>query len=190
MAGYRDEPSTARMAGLLPPRGPLADGLLDEVYAMREQLICYMTRFTHDREQAEDLVQEGYARLLVEVGAGRVPSSPRAWLYRVCKNLLISTSRRRAVAARATNGLRLESSPSAEDHVLLHETEDELLLQLRQFCWVDRTSLLMAAQGYSRADIARVVGCSTSAVRTRICRARLRLRIQLDAARMTSLADR
>jgi RNA polymerase sigma-70 factor, ECF subfamily len=153
---------------------------VDEAYnGLRPQLVCYLMKLTHDREQAEDFVQESYARLLFETSAGRPPRNARAWLYQVARNLVVSDRRRLSVATRAGGRLRGDCSPSAEDHALLHEAEEELLTQLTQFGWVDRTALLMVAHGYSCADIARAVGRSESAVRTRICRARLRLRMRM-----------
>jgi RNA polymerase sigma-70 factor, ECF subfamily len=145
--------------------------------AEREQLIGCIANLTHDRELAEDLVQESYARLVSEMKAGRHPGNPGAWLYRVARNLFISGCRRQIVAARAAPSLRTEYSPSAEEYAVLHEAEQELSSELRRLCWVDRTSVLMAAEGYTRADIAQVVGYSEAAVRTRICRARRRLRM-------------
>jgi RNA polymerase sigma-70 factor, ECF subfamily len=148
-------------------------------YVEREQFSNYIAKLTRDRELAEDLVQESYARLVSEIKAGRPPGNPRAWLYRVARNLAISGCRRQFVAARAAPKLRAACSPSAEEYAVVHEAVRELDAELRRFCWLDRTSVLMAAEGYSRADIAQVVGRSEGAVRTRICRARQRLRMRL-----------
>src|SRR5262245_60473031 len=69
----------------------------DEVHA---ELYGYAASLVRDASAAEDLMHEGFARLVREGTTGRWPDDPRAWLYRVCTNLAISGSRRRAVAER------------------------------------------------------------------------------------------
>ncbi len=149
----------------------------------RQQLYGYLVSLTHNGDVAQDIVQETFARLALEVQQGRTPLQPRGWLYRVARNLVISRGRRQQVAERLQ--IRLiddRLSASAEEQFLLHERKQELRGALAEAGSIDRKALLMAAAGYSAADIGGVVGLSESAVRTRLCRARSRLRERLKTS--------
>lgn len=148
--------------------------------ANHQQLCGYLTSLTHDVEAAQDIAQEAYVRLAREIDRGRAPDNPRAWLYQVARNLLVSDGRRRQVAERYLPALRPDlATGSAEDEVLLREKHRLVRSMLAQLDAIDRRALLMAAQGYSGAEISAAVGTSEGAVRTRLCRARMRLRALL-----------
>jgi RNA polymerase sigma-70 factor, ECF subfamily len=154
--------------------------LVNEAYeAYHDQLQGYLTSLTHDREVAQDIAQETFARLLREERADRAPQHTRAWLFQVSRNLVTSRGRRLQVAERSKDRLRTETvDASAEEACLRRETSSELHALLDRLDERDRTALLMAAEGYSAAEIASVIGRSPNAVRTRICRARATLRGQ------------
>jgi len=148
--------------------------------AHHEQLYGYLVSITRDGDLAHDVVQKAYARLQREVKQQRAPREMRAWLFRVGRNLVIDRGRRQQLADRLQDRLRVESAgPSAEDECLVREARRELDVLLAQTSSDDRTALLMAAAGYSGAEFARAVGLSEGAVRTRMTRARGRLRMRL-----------
>ncbi|HUG47562.1 MAG TPA: sigma-70 family RNA polymerase sigma factor [Candidatus Limnocylindria bacterium] len=152
--------------------------------AHHEQLYGYLVSITRDGDVAHDVVQETFARYAREVQLKGAPRETRAWLFRVARNLVISQGRRQQVAARSLGRLYDWSiEPSAEEECLVRERRRELELALAETSPADRAALLMAAQGYSGAQIARAVGISEAAVRTRLCRARGRLRVSLRGAR-------
>jgi RNA polymerase sigma-70 factor, ECF subfamily len=130
---------------------------------------------------ADDLTSEAFLRLAAEMHAGRVPDNVRAWLYRVGSNLVVSRARRTNVATRAMPGL-LERGVAAspEDEVIAHERDDLLRDALATLAEPDRRVVVLAAQGYRADEIAGIIGCSGEAIRTRLCRARGRLRTRLE----------
>jgi RNA polymerase sigma-70 factor, ECF subfamily len=167
----------ATAAGRSRPAAPGVLSVEDAYDEYRDQLYGYLVSLTRDRETSQDLLHESYARLAHEVLVGRAPQNVRAWLYQVARNLVVSRGRRQQVAERWMNRQsesRLEAS--AEEHYLLREASVELRGALLELSPADRTALLMAAQGYSGAEIAQAVGRSSAAIRTRLCRARGRLR--------------
>ena len=113
-----------------------------------------------------------------EIDAGRAPLDPAAWLYRVGRNLAISRARRNAVATRAMPGLLDRGvAASPEDAVLdARARRDGLYDALATLAGDDRRIVVLAAQGYRPEEIAPLIGCSGAATRTRLCRARGRLR--------------
>lgn len=157
--------------------------LTDAYEAHRDSLVAYVTSLTRDRDDALDVVHEAYARLAEQARAGRAPSEIRGWLYRVGRNLVISRGRRQQVAARVMPRLRDGSvAASAEEICLAAEGRERLRRALAGVGSADRTALIMAAAGYTGAEIAAELGVSHGAVRTRQSRARARLRAQLAEA--------
>lgn len=142
-----------------------------------DALRTYLAGYTRDSAAADDLVQEAFIRLLVECSAGRAPSHPRAWLFRVGTNLAASRARRQGVAARRASELLPRGvAPSPEDELLDREAALSLSNRLDHLPEGVRTALLLSAHGYSGAEIARRIGRSQLATRSLLCRHRSRLR--------------
>ena len=140
-----------------------------------------------DPSLAEDLTSEAFLRLALEIRAGRAPRDPRAWLYRVGANLVVSRARRASVATRAMPGLlERDVAASPEDEAITRERDLMLRDGLAGLRGADREVVVLAARGYRPDEIARMIGCSGAATRTRLCRARGRLRERLELAGMTA----
>ncbi len=130
-----------------------------------------------DADEAEDVVQEAFIRLVREVQAGRLPNNVGSWLFRVSANLLASRGRHRSVVERAKPFLvDRGAGRSPEDATVERETDVSLLAALATLPPDMRVALLMAASGEGSAAIGVAIGRSEGATRTLICRARLRLR--------------
>jgi RNA polymerase sigma-70 factor (ECF subfamily) len=168
------------------PAAPaLADRSIAEAYeSYTPELRRYATARLRDSAAAEDVVQEAFVRLTVESAAGRAPHDPRAWLYRVVLNLIISGSRRAEVARRRSGRLALDDVEleSPEVACLATERQHALATALQAAGAAGQTSLRLAAQGYTGREIARVLGRSEGATRTLICRARSQVRRELAAS--------
>ncbi len=142
-----------------------------------EALRLFLVRYTRDASAAEDLVQEAFVRLLVESTAGRAPTNVRAWLFRVGVNLATSRARRLGVAMRRAADLLPRSFvPSPEDELIDREESRRLTDLLHGLPEDVRVALLLSAEGYSGAEIARRIGRSELATRSLLSRQRSRLR--------------
>ena len=151
--------------------------------ALRGRLLV----LTRDPAVADDLASEAFLRLAVELAAGRAPDDARAWLYRVGANLVVSRARRTNVATRALPGLFERGvAASPEEEAVARERDELLHTALATLDGRDRQVVLLAAQGYRTTEIAGIIGCSGEATRTRLCRARGRLRTRLELAGMTA----
>src|SRR5215470_9975073 len=138
-------------------------------------VLAYALRRT-SREEAADVVAETFLvawRRLDDVDE----RSALPWLYAVARRVLLSqqraTRRQQAIAERVAAGLP-EASETAfgsprvlEALAALSEAEREVLL-------------LTAWEELSSTDAARVLGCSATAYRIRLHRARKRLRERLE----------
>lgn len=156
-------------------------GHLSRAYeAWAPELLRYAAFRTRDPVAAEDLVQDAFVRLAIQVRSSRIPTEPRAWLYRVVHNLIISESRRAAVARRRSPELSEDLlADSAEAEMLASEQDQALVRALQTLSATSRTCLLLAARGYTGREIAVVVGRSEGATRTLSCRARRVVRSEL-----------
>jgi RNA polymerase sigma-70 factor, ECF subfamily len=146
-----------------------------------------LTGLLRDGDIAEELAQEAFLRLHVEVSAGRSPDNVRAWLHRVAANLVTSRGRHAQVAQRQAPRLAtIGEATSTEDLAVRHDGEARLRLALAELRPGEREILLLAASGFSGPEIAARLGRSQSATRTLLCRARRHLRQRV--ARLESAA--
>jgi RNA polymerase sigma-70 factor, ECF subfamily len=144
----------------------------------------FVARLMRDPVAAEDIVQEAYLRLAIEARADRYPLQPRAWLYRVARNLVISGARRDASA-------RAHLLPNPDDGIDRETPESRFLasertriveLAMRDVGPRGRAGLRMASQGYSGREIAATLGSTELATRALLSRARSNLRRSLVLA--------
>lgn len=147
-------------------------------------LYSYVASLTRGGDAAEDIVQEGFMRLVGELRAGRPPDDLRPWLYAVCTNLVASRARRRSIAERWRHVLRPRDDElrdeAAEDTVIRREQNGDMRRALEALPREHRAALLLAADGFSGREIARVLGRSEGATRNILWRSRLALRDRLD----------
>lgn len=174
-------------AGIAPRHRHLdADDFVTAAFeSYRGEIFTFLARTTRDDAAAEDLLQETFLRLSREARAGRAPDELRAWLYRVAGNLATSRFRRSGVARRwlerFTATAREEPpEPSPEAGVLDRERYRTLNRALATVSPEARSALLMASQGFSGREIAQALGRSEVATRALMCRARVRLRTELE----------
>lgn len=169
------------------PAGPTTGEVVTALYdAHQRELYGVTLRASRDHETAEDIVQEAFTRLIVEIESGRTPDNVRAWLHRVAANLVVSRGRRTTVARRWQGLFAVrETAEEPQASLLEFEQRSDLAAVLAELPTDARTALLLAAQGYSGQEIAAAIGRSENATRTLMSRARLRLR-----ERLTAMEDR
>lgn len=149
------------------------------------RLRAFAVAALRDGDTADDLVQETFLRLIVELKAGRRPDNLGGWLYRACANLIISRGRRQTVARKMRAFLvRRDVEPSPEDLSLRSERDRTLALALSRLPPDARVALLLGARGMGSEEIGLAIHRTPTAARTYLCRARVRLREELAALGM------
>ena len=143
-----------------------------------ESLFRYLDRLTGDRDLAQDLAQDTFARLY---GRGAMPEDPRAWLATVATNLFRDhrrRTRRRAelVTEYAEDAAPSNHSPPPDAGLLAHEARSQARIALEALCRRDRTLLLLRHEGYSYRELAQAVGVNETSVGTLLVRATRRFR--------------
>ncbi|MGY2065269.1 RNA polymerase sigma factor [Blastococcus sp. SYSU DS0619] len=144
-----------------------------EQYSSR--VMAYALRHV-DRDTAQEVVAETF--LVAWRRLGDVPGDAMPWLLVVARNTLANQRRsgyRRAVLQGELERLQrvAEPAPSAEVPAVERAA---VLAALTTLTAVEREALLLVAwDGLTAAQAARVAGCSTSAFSVRLFRARRRL---------------
>jgi RNA polymerase sigma-70 factor (ECF subfamily) len=158
--------------------------LLEAAYlAHRADLVRWALGRSRDHALAEDVVQEAFLRLGAALERSQAPDDVRSWLMRVISNLLASRGRHEQAARRHGNLLVERRAPETPEDVLIHAERDAALRSaLAELPDPDRAAVVLSSLGYRNGEIASTFGRSDGATRTRLCRARSRLRDQLVSA--------
>jgi RNA polymerase sigma-70 factor (ECF subfamily) len=143
-------------------------------------------RLTHNRADAEDLVQETYVRALRAFHRYNPGTNCRAWLFTIMRNAFLNRIRndRREVLEEepALAGLaHTEGAPSGPSspeeeflQTILHGDVDRALKGLPL---VYREAVVLAdLEGLTYREVAEVLGCPTGTVMSRLSRGRQLLR--------------
>lgn len=147
---------------------------LADLYRRHASSVHAFARRRVDAPTAEEVVAETFVVAWHRLDELSEPALP--WLYGVARRLIANqlrgADRRRALLT------RLAEQPSGGTA----ETSRGVLLDaLSSLRARDREALLLAAwEGLSTEEIAVALGCSPAAARTRLHRARTRLRVLLD----------
>ena len=144
---------------------------LREVYAASAgRLVAQLYGMTGDFAEAQDAVQEAFARALAQPAVLRRVDNPEAWLRRVAMNVARSRHRRRALFDRIVRSGRLPAAGAvpaiSADHVALVAALQRLPRAVRE------TVVLHHIADLPVAEVAAVLGCSVESVKTRLVRGR------------------
>lgn len=162
-----------------------------------DQLYSAALRYTRNPADAEDLVQEAFAKAYAAFHQFEPGTNLRAWLYRILTNAYINRYRKEqrrptevsadAWAARATeeggggdfslyDRIAETTERSAEVQALEHLTDDEVKNALAGLPEQFRMAVYLAdVEGFSYAEIADIMGTPIGTVMSRLHRGRAAL---------------
>ncbi len=150
---------------------------LDEVEACVPSLRRFARALTHEADQADDLVQDCLERAIRKKRLWRPTGTVQSWLFRILVNLHrndLRRARRRPVLV-PIDGIAAEpqGEPAQPARLALAETQRAL-----QALPVDQREalLLVALEGLTYAEAAKVLGIPRGTLMSRISRARSTLR--------------
>jgi RNA polymerase sigma-70 factor (ECF subfamily) len=81
------------------------------------EFLGFLTRKVGDREVAEDILQEAFARSVSRIESLRSDESAAAWFYRTLRNAVIDHFRRRGASDRAMSALAAELDEAIEPDI-------------------------------------------------------------------------
>ena len=146
-------------------------------------------RYTRNPSDAEDLVQETYAKAYEKFHQFEPGTNLKAWLYRILSNTYINSYRRRQrrpaeVSADAGEDRSFSlydriagaTHEPAEVEVLSRLTDDEVKQALAELPETFRMAVYLAdVEGFRYAEIAEIMGTPVGTVMSRLHRGRARL---------------
>lgn len=149
-----------------------------------DQLYNFAHWLTQNREEAEDLVQETYAKALRGFSSFQPGTNFRAWMYRILRNTFLTS--RTGLKAATTIPLTAESDDALElavetdtpesvfidrsNRAMLEDAMEELPLHSREIL------LLCEVEEMSYQELAEALSIPIGTVMSRLSRARRHLR--------------
>jgi RNA polymerase sigma-70 factor, ECF subfamily len=146
-----------------------------DLTTMLPRLRVYALSLTHDPDRADDLVQQTVVNSLAGRQSFRPGTNFSGWLFRIERNEFISGLRRQrpTVDLDDTIANTLWHAPRQENGIVLGEFKKAF----RVLTGTQRKALLLTAlEGHSHKTIAAHSGVSAGTVKSRVSRARAKLR--------------
>ncbi|MDH4196856.1 MAG: sigma-70 family RNA polymerase sigma factor [Candidatus Aminicenantes bacterium] len=164
------------------------EAFMELVRRHRERIFVMIYGMTRDRSDAEDLTQETFLAAYRALGRFRQRSSFYTWVYRIAVNLSLNFLKKRgrerdrmvfdenlAPADPAAGAVASPEETSAQS-----ELEAKLAEAVEALPPLFKAAFLMVAnQGLSHAEAARILGCTENTVSWRMHKARKLLRARM-----------
>ena len=151
----------------------------------RRGLLTMACRLTGNPEDGQEVAQEAIVKIYRYLGSFQAGRSFKSWTYKIVVNAAHDFMKRQG---RNRQAVHLQINPGeGEDldparHYLNGEIRETIRSCLRQLSPRERTVFcLRDGEGLSIKEAASVLGCSAVSVRTHLCRARQKLKSQLEA---------
>ncbi len=172
-----------------------AGSLGREALAYADSLHNLARYLARNEADADDLVQETYARALRAAAQFAPGTNLKAWLFRILRNTFVDQYRRTRHDP-TVGGLDtidpVAQGPAQEEWLrddleldrLRSIVAEDLEKALRSLSEEARTVILLDLEGQTEGEVAEILGCAVGTVKSRLARARTALRQRLkDYAR-------
>jgi RNA polymerase sigma-70 factor (ECF subfamily) len=165
------------------------------VRRFKEPIVSFAMRMLNDREKALDVAQETFINVFTHAESYRPVASFTGWLYRIAYNLAINEIRRQkrqptmsldapasADPDASSRGMEArDDAPGAEDRLLRGEMHDVVRKCVAGLPARYRGAIVMKdMEEMTFEEIAQVLGCPESTVKSRVMRGRRMLRTRLE----------
>jgi RNA polymerase sigma-70 factor (ECF subfamily) len=160
----------------------------EEALALSDQVYRVARHLVGSREEAEDLMQETYARAFRSWRSFTPGTNLRAWLLRILTNLNIDRGRRssarprcsrsrKATTSSTTSSRRSGDGDSDEERVVERLSQDDVVVgAVRRAARLPRRVVLVDIGDFSYADAAQILDIPIGTVMSRLHRGRRILR--------------
>ena len=163
--------------------GRQMNGRIDTETVWKEfqaRLLSFIRGRVERPQDAEDLLQEVFTRIHARADSLGELESVSGWVYRVTRNAIIDHHRRRAAAERLSSSLRdpsIESDAEDDAPTAAREVSACLAPLMQTLTPSDREALqLTELEGLSQKSAAERLGLSTSGMKSKVQRGRVKLK--------------
>lgn len=153
----------------------------------QDRLFGAVMQVVRSREEAEDVVQDAFVKAYLKLETFQQSSAFYTWLYRIAFNAAVSRGRRKRPEAsvevhrEASGGEPIDESEDAGERLLRQERAEQLQAALDGISEEHRAILVLREmEGFCYEEIAEVLDLPVGTVRSRLHRARLQLKSQLE----------
>lgn len=165
-------------------QGPRSLAVLFERHHRR--LLGFFVKLGHGRSGGEDLVQETFLRMLRYAGSFRADAKFLPWMYQIARNAAADGFQRRPREETHDHEALDAIGVAAPDGPDSLHGADELEARLQRALMLlprDKRELVLLSRvrQLGTEDLARLLGCSTNAVKVRLHRSLDELRAHFDA---------
>ena len=143
---------------------------------LRAPLFRYVVVLLRDASEAEDVTQECFFRLFIELRTGGSVNDVKAWLFRVGHNLAVDRHRQHhddtldGAARQIADG-----GPSSEEEMLHQERLEMVRAAVERLSPQQRQCLHLRTEGFRYREIAEILNVSESTVYENLRRGLTRL---------------
>jgi RNA polymerase sigma-70 factor (ECF subfamily) len=146
-----------------------------EQIVLRHQKSAWNTahRFLGEVQEAEDVVQEAFMKILEAAGRYRPSASFRTYLYRIVVRLCLDRVRKKAPLYTDTPPEPVDPAPGVSEDLLAVERDQAVRSALNKLPDNQRTAIILKYyEGLGYSDIAEVLEVSEKAVERLLARGR------------------
>lgn len=145
--------------------------IIELYYLLKPSLHAYLYYLGINNDQAEDVIQDTFLRLVSCRFDPRREDNLRAWIFRVARNLSMDVHRAQRRWSRSSDDEphsaireRIDPAPSPEQQILLEERMRRFEQTFAQLTPKQRQCVLLRAEGLRYREIAITLGVSVQRV--------------------------
>jgi len=161
-----------------------AASFADLALPLFDQLYNFARWLTQDKGEAEDLVQETYAKALRGFSSFQAGTNFRAWIYRILRNSFLNSRAglKVTVVIDEEGGDALPTVSSTPESLLMEQATREIVQQALETLPVHFREILLLCdvEDMSYKEIAETLSIPAGTVMSRLSRARKALRVALS----------
>lgn len=173
LATISETPETLRLLEACKGQNRAAQKELYETYKSTLFRICL--RYAPGREEAEDMLQEGFIRIFKSIHTWQPLGSFEGWIKKIMLNVVLENHRKNLSKGR-NEELKHADSFSDDSDSISQIASQELLAMVQSLPSGYRTVFnLFAIEGYSHAEIAELLNISEGTSKSQYSRARTQL---------------
>ena len=153
---------------------PAAQKALYEKYSAKMLVVCY--RYAHNREDAEDMLQEGFIKVFSQIHTFENRGALEGWIRRIIVHTCINNLKKNKRFNESVDLIHANALQVREDSIPSIMQAKEVVECIRQLPIGYRTVLnLYAIEGFAHKEIAQMLDIEESTSRSQYTRAKAML---------------